>query len=241
MVNLDKSKQKIEGMFDEIAPTYDKLNHLFTMKLDLKWRKEIVNFLLKKNVKADVVLDLASGTGDLTKELLKLKASAIHSADISERMLDVQREKIRDERVRLIRAEAESLPFEPGSIDIITIGFGIRNFENMEKSLKEMKRVLKPGGKLIILEMFSSKGLKNKLFSLYFGRVMPFVGNKISKSKYAYNYLYESVRNFYGIDDFLEICSRNGFNQEFRKDNFLGMVYTVYLTSETDTKESGLF
>lgn len=225
----DKSKEKIESMFDEIAPSYDKLNHLFTLNIDIKWRKEIVKYILTNKDKSDFILDLASGTGDLSKELLDLNPQLICAADISSKMLEIQEKKISDKRLKLIQAEARDMPFENDFFDIVTIGFGIRNFEHLEESLKEIKRVMKPGSKLIILEMFKSNGLKTGIFNIYFGKVMPRIGNNISKSK-AYSYLFNSVDSFFTVKEFTDICESHGFKLEYSKNNFMGIVYTIYLT-----------
>jgi demethylmenaquinone methyltransferase / 2-methoxy-6-polyprenyl-1,4-benzoquinol methylase len=226
---MDKSKEKIESMFDEIAPTYDKLNHLFTLNLDTGWRKEIVKYIKDRKFSANTILDLASGTGDLTIELLQLDAEKIYAADISRNMLQIQENKIKDERIKFIQADACDLPFENNYFDLVTIGFGVRNFEHLEKSLLEIRRVLKPGGKLIVLEMFKADGIKVKLFNIYFGRVIPYFGNRISKSKYAYGYLFKSVNSFLSVNDFIKLLNACGFKFEYRKNNFLGLVNTVYL------------
>jgi demethylmenaquinone methyltransferase/2-methoxy-6-polyprenyl-1,4-benzoquinol methylase len=225
----DKSKDKIESMFDEIAPTYDKLNHLFTLNIDLKWRKEIVKYLFEKKCKCEFILDLASGTGDLTKELLRLNPGFIYAADISAKMLEIQEKKISDNRLKIIQTDAQAMPFVNEYFDIVTIGFGIRNFEKLELSLREINRVLKPGGKLIILEMFKSSGIKTGFFNLYFGKIMPKIGNKVSKSN-AYSYLFNSVDTFYTVKEFIEICENHGFKREYSKNNFMGIVNSVYLT-----------
>lgn len=219
-------------MFDEIAPTYDKLNHLFTMKMDLKWRREIVNYLQSKKYKVNIILDLASGTGDLTSELLRLNPAKIFAVDFSQQMLDIQHSKIADKRLELVRADASEMPFENNYFDIVTIGFGIRNFEELEKCLKEIHRVLKSGGKFMVLEMFKSKGFAVKFFNLYFGKIMPYIGNKISGSKYAYNYLFNSVNSFFSLNDFVETCERHGFTFEYSKNNFLKVVNTVYFEKD---------
>lgn len=226
---LDKSEKKIESMFDEIAPTYDKLNHLFTFNIDNKWRREIVDHSREFKYNSRVILDLATGTGDLTKELLKLEPEVIAAADISGKMLEIQSQKITDKRVKLIQASAENLPFDDNYFDIITIGFGIRNFEDLSKSLIEISRVLKPNGKLIILEMFKSRRFTAKLFNIYFGKIMPYFGNKISNSKYAYSYLFNSVDSFFTPSGFIEECKKSGFESEYVKNNFIGIVNTIYL------------
>lgn len=225
---IDKSKEKIGLMFDEIAPAYDKLNHLFTANRDQRWRKEIVLYVKSKGLEADYILDLASGTGDLTKELINLNPDIIIAADISEKMLEVQRNKINYPGLSLVCADAENLPFDDNYFDIITIGFGIRNFENLGKSLSEIKRVLKPEGLLVILEIFKSSGIVSKVFNIYFGKIMPYLGNKISHSK-AYTYLFRSVDTFFTIKEFLEFCRKKGFNVDHYKNNFFKVVNTVYL------------
>ncbi|MBK8554157.1 MAG: ubiquinone/menaquinone biosynthesis methyltransferase [Ignavibacteria bacterium] len=232
-VKIDKSKEKIESMFDEIAPTYDRLNHLFTFNIDTKWRREIVKYITDKNIAAGQILDVASGTGDLTMELLRLNPVKISSVDLSAKMLKIQRDKIPDKRLELIQSDVSCLPFGDDTFDIVTIGFGVRNFENLNESLKEIKRVMKPGGKLIVLEMFKTYGIRTDLFNLYFGKVMPFFGNRISKSKYAYSYLFKSVDKFLSAAEFISDCQRIGFELEYKKNNFIGIVNTVYLTKHT--------
>ena len=225
----DKSRKKIEEMFDEIAPTYDKLNHLFTARSDIIWRRKIVKYLISTGRNFYNIVDLASGTGDLTIELLKLEPKKIYAVDISKKMLEIQKEKVNDKRLELIQAEAANMPFDDNSIDLVTIGFGIRNFEDLEISLKEIKRVLKNEGYLIILEMFKAEKMSSKLFNYYFSRIMPFLGNKLSKSKTAYNYLSDSVQNFLTVKEFSDICKNNGFENEKTVNNFIGVVNTIYL------------
>lgn len=216
-------------MFDEIAPVYDKLNHLFTFNIDRRWRKDIIKFLKNKQVNFDNILDIASGTGDLTKELLKLDPSELYSTDISEKMLMIQKNKISDNRLTIVHEDVLELSFPEKSFDLVTIGFGIRNFEDIVKSLKNIGGVMKKGSILVILEMFRSTGLKTNMFNFYFGKVMPFIGKKISGSGNAYSYLFDSVNTFYTVEDFIELCKENGFELHFRKNNFLGIVNTVYL------------
>ena len=225
----DKSRKKIEEMFDEIAPTYDKLNHLFTARSDIIWRRKIVKYLISTGRNFYNIVDLASGTGDLTIELLKLEPKKIYAVDISKKMLEIQKEKVNDKRLELIQAEAANMPFDDNSIDLVTIGFGIRNFEDLEISLKEIKRVLKNDGYLIILEMFKAEKMSSRLFNYYFSRIMPFLGNKLSKSKSAYNYLSDSVQNFLTVKEFSDICKNNGFETEKTVNNFIGVVNTIYL------------
>ena len=128
----DKSRKNIEEMFDEIAPTYDKLNHLFTARSDIIWRRKIVKYLRSTGKNFYKIVDLASGTGDLTIELLKLDPEKIYAVDISKKMLDIQKGKVDDNRLDLIQAEAANMPFDDNSVVLITVGFGIRNFGENE-------------------------------------------------------------------------------------------------------------
>jgi demethylmenaquinone methyltransferase/2-methoxy-6-polyprenyl-1,4-benzoquinol methylase len=225
---MQKSKEKIGKMFDEISEHYDLLNHLFTLNLDKKWRRKIIREIQKKNYPKDNILDIASGTGDLTKELTALNPVNLYSCDISEKMLDVQKKKINYNGLKIKVADASGLPYEDNSIDIVTIGFGVRNFENLEKSLAEIYRVLKKGGYLIVLEMFGGKGFTRNIFDVYFGKVMTKIGNKISQSKYAYDYLFNSVKNFHTIKEFTKLTENIGFKFIKTDNNFLNFVYTAY-------------
>lgn len=227
-MKIDKSKESISAMFDDIAENYDFLNHAFTANLDKRWRRKIVNYIAENNIKANHLIDLASGTGDMAMEFLRLNPQKIYSFDISSKMLEVQRKKISDKRVNIEIADSENIPVESGIIDIVSIAFGIRNFENIEKSLKEIYRVLRPDGMLIVLEMFSLEKI-NTFFEFYFTRIMPAIGKLISRNKTAYSYLHTSVLNFMTVREFIEIASKNGFVLEYQKNNFRKFVYSVYL------------
>jgi demethylmenaquinone methyltransferase / 2-methoxy-6-polyprenyl-1,4-benzoquinol methylase len=215
-------------MFDDIAPKYDFLNHLFTMNRDKKWRREIIKYLKSLGKEYKNILDIASGTGDLTLELLKLNPEQIFSSDISEKMLDVQRKKIKSDKLKIDIADVQNLPYESNSIDLATIGFGVRNFEDLKKSFGEIHRVLNKDGILVILEMFSRDKDKPGIFDFYFSKLMPKVGNKISKSNSAYSYLFNSVNSFFNVKDFIEFAENSGFKKIKSTNNFLGIVYTVY-------------
>jgi len=216
-------------MFDEIAGKYDLLNHLFTFNMDKKWRRDIIRKITDDNIKKDIIMDLASGTGDLTKELVSLKPKKLHSCDISSQMLEVQKNKLKNSEVHLSLANAEDLPYDNNSIDIVTIGFGVRNFENLKVVLLEISRVLRNNGLLIVLEMFSQPKMKKGIYNIYFGKFIPLIGNWISKSKYAYDYLFDSVDSFYTIEDFILICEELNFKIVDRKNNFQNLVNTLYL------------
>lgn len=227
-MQLDKSSKQISKMFDDIAPKYDFLNHLFTMNQDKRWRKEIIKYLRKKDRKYGNVLDIASGTGDMTLELMNLNPKRVYSCDISEKMLEIQKEKIKSDKLVIDIADVKSLPYNNSSIDLATIGFGIRNFESLEDSLKEIRRVLNSEGILVILEMFSRKKKKDGIFDIYFNKLMPKLGKKISKSSTAYDYLFKSVNDFYKVNEFIKILEERGFKKVHNKNNFLGIVHTIY-------------
>jgi demethylmenaquinone methyltransferase/2-methoxy-6-polyprenyl-1,4-benzoquinol methylase len=227
-MKLDKSRENISSMFDDIAVRYDFLNHFFTANLDRGWRKKIIKYISVNNIKSKIVLDLASGTGDMAIELLNLDPKKVYSFDISPKMLDIQRKKVSDERVAIEVADSEDMPVESGTVDIVTIAFGIRNFENLEKSLNEIYRVLRPDGLLIVLEMFNLEK-RNRLFEFYFTQIMPILGKIISRSNIAYSYLHNSVMNFKTVKEFIDLSSKRGFVIEYHKNNFQKFVYSVYL------------
>jgi demethylmenaquinone methyltransferase/2-methoxy-6-polyprenyl-1,4-benzoquinol methylase len=227
-MKLDKSIGNISSMFDDISVRYDFLNHFFTANLDKGWRRKIVKYIETNNIKSKVLIDLASGTGDMAMELLKLNPDVIYSYDISSKMLDVQRKKISDNRVKIEVADSENMPVGNGTVDIVTIAFGVRNFENLEKSLDEIYRVLRPDGLLIVLEMFNLEK-RNRLFEFYFTRIMPILGKIVSRSSTAYSYLHTSVMNFKTINEFINLSAKHGFTHEFHKNNFQKFVYSVYL------------
>lgn len=232
----DKSPEKIAAMFDEIAPTYDLLNHSFTLGLDRSWRRMIVKEIRERNFRSKRILDLATGTGDLAIELASLKPEKLLAADISKEMLEYQRKYKSHPDIELLLADASELPLPDTSVDIVTIGFGLRNFEDISKCLGEILRVLSNDGLLIVLEMFRGSGLKSSLFDIYFNRIMPAIGNRVSGSKNAYSYLSESVNRFYTPDEFAELCSSAGFSSVYRKNNFLGIVNTFCLRKCNNSK-----
>lgn len=228
---LDKSPYRISLMFDEISAKYDILNHLISLGMDIYWRRKILEGINKYANKKDKILDLASGTGDMTRELLSLNPDIIFSFDISEKMLEIQKKKIKDDRVLFKVVNSDNLPLESDSIDILTICFGVRNFKELSIVFKEIRRVLKPDGCLIILEMFGN--LKdNYIFKFYFNSLIPFIGRLISKSNYAYEYLKDSVNSFYSDKDFTEIANKNGFKIINSDNNIIGFVKTLYFSAK---------
>ncbi len=228
-MSYTKDKQFISKMFDEISPSYDRMNHLMSCWQDLRWRKIGVKYLQSLNGKYEHILDLAAGSGDFGREFLKLKPVKLFSADISPGMLKVNREKNNSNVNNIIIADAEKLPFRNNYFDLCGIAFGIRNFENLERCIQEICRVLKPGCYLYVIEMFKPQrnNLFDKSFRLYFNKFVPLIGNLLSRSKYAYNYLHYSVDNFLTVDSFVNMAEANGLKLVNKQKNFSDIVYSV--------------
>ena len=198
--NSDKSKkEEVEQMFDNISVKYDFLNHFLSLGIDKIWRKKAVKEL--QEVSPRKILDIATGTGDFAIANMKLQPEEIVGIDISNGMLEVGRKKMRkkklDHIITMKQADSENLPFDDDYFDGLTVGFGVRNFENLEKGLSEMLRVLRPGGKAVILEFSKPKKFPIKQsFTFYSKYVIPILGKSISKDEKAYAYLPESVEAF---------------------------------------------
>lgn len=208
----DKSKkQEVAEMFNNISKRYDFLNHFLSLGIDKIWRKKAVNML--KDIKPQRILDLASGTGDFAIESLRLNPKEIIGMDISEGMLEVGRQKMKkngyDNVISMRLGDSEDLPFEDNYFDALTVGFGVRNYENLEKGLSEMLRVVRPGGKLIILEFSKPKKFPVKQYYAFHSKyIIPFFGKRISKDDKAYAYLPESVAAFPEGKDFEKILMK---------------------------------
>jgi len=206
-------KQQITTMFDAVAPRYDFLNQLLSLGIHKGWRKKSINQLQSRQPKT--ILDIATGTADFAIEAMRLNPEKVIGIDISEGMLNLGKEKIAklglQKKIELLVADSENLPFVDNSFDAITVGFGVRNFENLEKGLREMHRVLKPGGTMIILEFSKPRHFPVKqLYTIYFRYITPFIGKLFSKDSSAYHYLPESVNAFPDGLDFLNILTKIG-------------------------------
>ena len=205
-------KQQVATMFDNISKTYDFLNHFLSLGIDVVWRKIAINELKKDKPKR--ILDVATGTGDFAFEALAiLKPEKIIGVDISQGMLDVASEKIRksnlDHLFELRLGDSERVLFEDGEFDAVTVAYGVRNFENLENGLSDMLRVLKPGGRMVILEFSKPKSFPVKqLYNLYFNYITPAVGKFFSKDNSAYKYLPESVKSFPDGDAFVGLMRK---------------------------------
>jgi len=212
--NLSK-KEQVAHMFDNVSNNYDFLNRIMTFGIDIKWRKKVVAIVGEK--KPGIILDIATGTGDFAIMLSKLKPKKIIGLDISKGMLDVGIKKIQgknlDGLIEMVLADSEKLPFENDSFDAITVGFGVRNFENLDKGLQEIHRVLKPNGIFVVLETSQPEKFPVKqLFNFYSKYMIPTLGKLFSKDKRAYTYLPQSAAIFPYGKKFNNILEKNGFN-----------------------------
>jgi len=209
-------KEKVREMFDSIAPTYDRLNHVLSLNVDKLWRRHALQEIVDGTPQR--ILDVACGTGDSTISIAKAAAegSTVVGADISEGMMALVKGKAEKagvrERISLQVADGEALPYEEGTFDRVTCAFGIRNFEHKEKGLEEFLRVLKPGGKAVVLELSVPQNrLVRWAYDLYFLHVLPRIGGAVSGDRAAYKYLPASVHNFPSPNDFCRMMAEAGF------------------------------
>lgn len=227
-------KQQVEQMFDTISGEYDGLNRVISFGIDVKWRKKVVALVASR--KPDSVLDIATGTGDLIINMASTGATRLVGLDISDGMLSVGRKKIKakelDDRIEMIQADSEAMPFEDNSFDAITVAFGVRNFENLEKGLAEILRVLKPGGIFVILETsVPTKTPFKQGYNLYSKYILPGIGRVFSKDKVAYKYLSKSASVFPFGEVLNNILRKTGFNDVDDKPQTFG-VATIYTASK---------
>ena len=209
-------KEKVQQMFDNIAPTYDKLNHIMSLNVDKLWRRHALKEIVDGTPQR--ILDVACGTGDSTISIARAAAEGtkVTGADISEGMMALVMEKAEKagvgDRIDLQVADGEALPYEYGTFDRVTCAFGIRNFEHKERGLAEFRRVLRPGGKAVILELSVPQNKVIRWFyDLYFLHILPWVGGAISGDKAAYRYLPASVHHFPAPKDFCALMESAGF------------------------------
>ena len=227
-------REQVEQMFDTISGEYDGLNRVISFGIDVKWRKKVVN--LVKERKPDRILDVATGTGDLAIQMVSTGASEIIGLDISAGMLEVGRKKIAqkgfENKIEMVQADSEDLPFEDGRFDAITVAFGVRNFEHLEKGLAEIYRVLKPGGLFVVLETsVPTKTPFKQGYSLYSRHLLPLIGKVFSKDKNAYTYLSESASVFPYGETFNNILRKTGFSNVHDDPQTFG-VATIYTASK---------
>ncbi len=207
-------KEQVAEMFNNISKKYDFLNHFLSLGIDILWRKKAIRQL--KNDQPKLILDIATGTGDFALEALSLNPDKIIGVDISEGMLEVGKQKMIKkgvtDRIEMQLGDSEKLLFEDNNFDAVIVAFGVRNYENLEKGLSDMLRVLKPEGKTVILEFSKpTKFPMKQLYNFYFKYILPKVGRLVSKDNAAYTYLPESVQNFPDGERFEQILKEVGF------------------------------
>lgn len=227
-------KAQVEQMFDKISGNYDNLNRVISFGIDVKWRKKVVALVAATN--PEIVLDIATGTGDLAISLAKTNAKNIVGLDISEGMLAEGRKKIArenlSEKITMVQADSEALPYENNSFDAITVAFGVRNFENLEKGLAEILRVLKPDGIFVVLETsVPTKFPYKQGYKFYTSTLLPVIGKIFSKDKVAYSYLSKSAAAFPFGERFNNILRNIGFKSVEDKPQTFG-VATIYTASK---------
>lgn len=236
METLKQNNQaSIASMFDSIAFRYDFLNHFLSFGVDRCWRKKAINIISGKYTRPEI-LDVATGTGDLAIAAMKLAPSHVKGIDISEKMLGAGREKIRKKGlsgvIELQHGDSGMINFSNETFDIVMVAFGVRNFSNPLDGLKEMHRVLKTGGVIMVLEFSRPSGFPfRQIFNLYFLSILPFIGRIFSGNRRAYSYLPESVMQFPDNDKFIELLHNAGFS-ELNQEKLTGGIATIYTGSK---------
>ncbi|MGB5170398.1 bifunctional demethylmenaquinone methyltransferase/2-methoxy-6-polyprenyl-1,4-benzoquinol methylase UbiE [Eudoraea sp.] len=227
-------KEQVTKMFDNISSNYDDLNRVISFGIDIKWRKRVVNLLKAK--KPQRILDIATGTGDLAIQLVETGAKEIIGLDISQGMLEIGKKKVAEKelspQIQMVIGDSEDLPFSDNHFDAITVAFGVRNFENLEKGLSEIYRVLKPKGTLAILETsIPTKFPYKQGYSIYSKYLLPNIGRLFSKDRSAYSYLSESAAAFPYGQDFNNILGKIGFIAMENKPQTFG-VASIYIATK---------
>lgn len=222
-------KSQVEDMFDNIAPKYDLLNHVLSMKIDVLWRNTLVKWMKNDNPKE--VLDVATGTGDLAITIEKGTGSKVIGLDLSQQMLNVGVIKIKklklDGKISMQKGDAENLPYEDNRFDAVSVAFGVRNFENLTKGLAELRRVVKDNKSVYILEFSKVEGFLAPFYMFYFKNVLPAIGRLVSKDNRAYTYLPDSVNAFPFGEKMRQILLDTGFKKVEYKKLSLGIA-TIY-------------
>jgi demethylmenaquinone methyltransferase/2-methoxy-6-polyprenyl-1,4-benzoquinol methylase len=227
-------KEQVTQMFDTISENYDGLNRVISFGIDIKWRKRVVAIL--KNKKPEILLDIATGTGDLAINLVQTGARKIIGLDISPGMLKVGKKKVLDKHmektIEMIEGDSENLPFEDNTFDAVTVAFGVRNFETLEKGLFEIHRVLKPKGTFVVLETsVPTKTPFKQGYHFYTKNILPRIGKLFSKDDSAYAYLSESASVFPHGENFNNILKKIGFIDVVNKPQTFG-VASIYVATK---------
>lgn len=222
-------KSQVEDMFDNIAPKYDLLNHALSMKIDVLWRNKLVR-MMKEDAPQEV-LDVATGTGDLAIAVEKGTGAKVVGLDLSQQMLNVGVIKIKklklDGKISMQKGDAENLPFEDNRFDVVSVAFGVRNFENLTKGLAELRRVVKENKSVYILEFSKVEGFLGPFYMFYFKNILPAIGRLVSKDNRAYTYLPDSVNAFPFGEKMRQILLDTGFKKVEYKKLSLGIA-TIY-------------
>jgi len=229
-LNEDK-KAKVESMFDSIAWRYDFLNHFLSLNIDRLWRRRAIK-IISYSYKTPHILDIATGTADLAIAAMKIKPSHITGIDISAKMLEIGNEKIKrkgySDKIELIQADSEAIPFVDNTFDVAMVAFGVRNFSDPVKGLSEMRRVIRKGGMIMVLEFSKPTGFPfRSIYNFYFRNILPFFGRFFSKDKAAYNYLPESVMRFPDNEEFIKLLVQAGWSNT-RQLKLTGGVASIY-------------
>jgi len=229
-VAYTQQREKTEEMFNDIAGSYDFLNHFLSAGIDKRWRRKAIKLLGESQPQH--ILDIATGTADLAIQALSINPEKVTGVDIAEKMLEIGRAKVKKRglgnKVELQQADACALPFGDNSFDAVTVAFGVRNFEDLNKGLEEMNRVLKQGGMAVILEFSNPKAfLMKQFYNFYFRLVLPVVGKLVSKHNSAYTYLPETVKAFPDGSKFVNIMEKAGY-QHIERHNLTFGVASIY-------------
>jgi len=235
----ETKREKVESMFDSIAWRYDFLNHFLSFNFDRLWRRRAVN-IIAKSYKSPHILDVATGTGDLAFAAIKLNPSKISGIDISKKMLEIGDAKVKQkgysEKIELIYGDSEDIPFDDNIFDVAMVAFGVRNFSDPLKGLSEMKRVIRNGGMIMVLEFSKPTGFPFRpVYNFYFRNILPLFGRLFSRDKAAYRYLPDSVMKFPDNEEFLKILNQAGYINT-RQIKLTGGVASIYTGFKLSTQ-----
>jgi demethylmenaquinone methyltransferase/2-methoxy-6-polyprenyl-1,4-benzoquinol methylase len=235
----EDKKDAVESMFDAIAWRYDFLNHFLSFGIDRLWRRRAIK-IISRFCKNPHILDVATGTGDLAIAAMKLYPFKIDGIDISQKMLEIGKEKIDRKgfsgKIELIKGDSENIPFADNVFGVAMVAFGVRNFSDPLKGLSEMKRVIRDGGMIMVLEFSKPSGFPFRpVYNFYFRNILPFFGKLFSKDKAAYSYLPDSVMKFPDNDEFLKLLALAGFS-ETRQIKLTGGVASIYTGIKLSTQ-----
>ena len=235
-MNRESKSEMVREMFNDIAPTYDRLNHILSLDIDRLWRKRVVRIVRKLGAKH--IMDMATGTGDLAIALAKkIDGATIYGADFSSEMLAVAKQKIEQlglaERISLTECNAENIPLADEAVDAATVAFGVRNFEHQREALTERKRTIRRGGHLVVLEFSNPRfAIVRWCYRLYSHHILPAIGRLVSKHATAYTYLPESIDQFASPEAFTALLREVGFDKVERKSQSFGIAH-IYIAHKT--------